>query len=256
MRRLEPLFRALASPARREMLDLLRTQPMTTGDLAAQAKQSRFSVMQHLRVLVSAGLVVPRRRGRERWNYLNAVPLQQMYDRWVRPYEASWADSLVKFGQSVEKEQSMPKPCKYTDVELEIPIAAPQKRVWNSLINDISDWWPRDFFVSDKAKSMLLEPLPGGRLYEDWGVRRGVLWGSVLLIDAPSTLELLCHVTPRFGGPRLSMLRLALTEKNSSTTLALTDSTMGRVDGKTASYLNDGWRAIFAESFKRWVEER
>src|SRR5436190_12155751 len=109
--KLVPLFRALANPVRRTMLDRLRDEAMTTGRLAEELKLSRFTVMQHLRVLVTAGLVLPRKRGRERWNHLNAVPLQQMYERWVRPYEAAWAAGLVRLKDKLEKEKPMAEVC-------------------------------------------------------------------------------------------------------------------------------------------------
>ena len=69
--------------------------------------------MKHLDVLVGAGLGGSRRKGRVRWNHLNAVPLQQMYEHWVRPYEAVWATSLIRFKDATEhshQEKIMPAP--------------------------------------------------------------------------------------------------------------------------------------------------
>ena len=72
------VWRALASPWRRRLLDRLRTAPATTGELAAGLPElSRFAVMQHLAVLTEAGLVLPERRGRDRVNHLNPVPLRE-----------------------------------------------------------------------------------------------------------------------------------------------------------------------------------
>lgn len=102
---LEPVWKALASPLRRRVLDLLRNGPKTTGELAdAFPKLSRFAVMQHLTVLESGGLVVARRDGRSRLNYLNPVPLQQIYDRWVSRYQETWAEALVALKNSLERE--------------------------------------------------------------------------------------------------------------------------------------------------------
>src|SRR5882672_1934359 len=94
-RELPPVFRALADPSRRRILDLLRERPRTTGELAAAFPRSRFAVMKHLTVLERARLIVPRREGRLRWNHLNAVPLERLYERWVRPYESHWARGLL-----------------------------------------------------------------------------------------------------------------------------------------------------------------
>jgi DNA-binding transcriptional ArsR family regulator len=96
-------WRALANPHRRRMLDLLRAGPMTTGDIAGRfPRLSRFAVMQHLGVLGQGNLVVHRRDGRQRLNYLNPVPIQQIYDRWVSRYQASWAESLVTLKEALE----------------------------------------------------------------------------------------------------------------------------------------------------------
>jgi DNA-binding transcriptional ArsR family regulator len=92
---LDPVWRALGSPLRRRILDLLRDGPRTTGDLAASVPEvSRFAVMQHLDVLAEADLVLVRREGRERWNHLNAVPIRRIHDRWVSRYSGLWAAEL------------------------------------------------------------------------------------------------------------------------------------------------------------------
>jgi DNA-binding transcriptional ArsR family regulator len=97
------VWKALASPARRAMLDDLRNGPMTTGAIAARfPKLSRFAVMQHLRVLEEAELVIPRREGRERYNYLNPVPIQQIFDRWVVRYMKPWTEALVSLRDELE----------------------------------------------------------------------------------------------------------------------------------------------------------
>ena len=92
------------------MLDLLRDGPMTTGDLATHfPKHSRFAVMQHLRMLEKATLVIPHREGRTRLNYLNPVPIQRIFHRWVSKYQEPWAESLVSMKATLEAEHSRTK---------------------------------------------------------------------------------------------------------------------------------------------------
>ena len=92
---LEAVWKALANPLRRMMLDVLRDGPATTGTLAKHFPDlTRFAVMQHLRVLEDAELVIPRREGRKRFNYLNPVPIQAVYDRWVVRYMRPWTGAL------------------------------------------------------------------------------------------------------------------------------------------------------------------
>ncbi|PZR00711.1 MAG: transcriptional regulator [Cereibacter sphaeroides] len=91
----DPVFRALASPFRRSLMDALRDGPLTTGSLcAAFPAQDRCTVMQHLGVLTDAGLVVAERRGRERWNHLNTLPIRRIQDRWIAPHAARAVDKL------------------------------------------------------------------------------------------------------------------------------------------------------------------
>ena len=81
------VFKALADDRRREILDLLKDGPRTTGELCEHFRRvSRCTVMQHIGVLEAAGLVIAKREGRVRWNYLNVVPVQEIYDRWISQY--------------------------------------------------------------------------------------------------------------------------------------------------------------------------
>lgn len=97
------VFKALSDPTRRKILDLLRARPRTTGGLSRSFDTTRFAVMKHLRVLASARLVLVRRRGRERWNVLDPVPIRQLSRRWIRPFEAGRADALLRLKRLVEE---------------------------------------------------------------------------------------------------------------------------------------------------------
>jgi DNA-binding transcriptional ArsR family regulator len=89
------VFKALAHPKRRRMLDRLKDEPHTTGMLVeAFPQMDRCTVMMHLKVLEEAELIIARREGRERWNHLNAMPIKQIHDRWISEY-ASHAVSVL-----------------------------------------------------------------------------------------------------------------------------------------------------------------
>lgn len=90
---LDPIWKALSDPTRRGILDLLNAQPRTTGDLATRFNVSRFAVMKHLTVLEESGLISVKRKGRERWNHLEAAPLARIYDRWVSR-QTAWSPTL------------------------------------------------------------------------------------------------------------------------------------------------------------------
>ena len=83
----DAIFKALANGKRRQMLDAIRHAPLTTGALCEKfPEMDRCTVMQHLKVLEDADLIIPRREGRERWNHLNALPIQAIHDRWISQY--------------------------------------------------------------------------------------------------------------------------------------------------------------------------
>jgi DNA-binding transcriptional ArsR family regulator len=102
---LDAVFKALANPVRREICDELRLRPLTTKQLCACFPElDRTTVMLHLRVLEDAGLVVPVRKGRERFNYLDAMPIQAIHERWIGPHAAGAADGLGRLKRELEKE--------------------------------------------------------------------------------------------------------------------------------------------------------
>ena len=98
------IWKALADPCRRRILDLVRERPRTTGELARPFEVSRFMVMKHLKQLVDAGLVLVVRRGRERWNHLNPAPIQEIWRRWIEPFAVAAADSMHRLKVRAESD--------------------------------------------------------------------------------------------------------------------------------------------------------
>jgi DNA-binding transcriptional ArsR family regulator len=97
------VFKALANPARRFLLDLLFLRDgRTLGELESELEMTRIGVMKHLRVLESAGLVVTRRSGREKLHFLNPVPIGQIYDRWIDKYRERRTSALVDLKRKLE----------------------------------------------------------------------------------------------------------------------------------------------------------
>jgi uncharacterized protein YndB with AHSA1/START domain len=142
----DDVFKALADPTRRGLLDeLFRQDGQTLGALESRFAMSRFGVMKHLRQLEEAGLVVTRRRGREKLHFLNPVPIRLVHDRWVSKYAEPWASALS--GLKDRLESSMEK-------VFEIYIRTTPERLWEAITDpDIrskyqfgvrveSDWTP------------------------------------------------------------------------------------------------------------------
>lgn len=100
------IFKALGHRVRREILDHLKKQPCTTGTLCELfPKMDRCTVMQHLRVLEEAQLILVQRKGRERWNILDAMPIHTIHERWIGPYAAYASNMLSALKREVETEQ-------------------------------------------------------------------------------------------------------------------------------------------------------
>jgi DNA-binding transcriptional ArsR family regulator len=97
------IFKGLADSRRRRILDLLKLGPRTTGELCERFKGlDRCTVMQHIGVLERAGLIIGRREGRNRWNYLNVAPFKEIYDRWISSYASEAVELLGRLKRNLE----------------------------------------------------------------------------------------------------------------------------------------------------------
>ena len=98
------VYKALADGRRREILDLLKDEPRTTGDICSHFEGSldRCTVMQHLGVLEKAGLVFTKKEGRFKWNYLDSVPIREIYDRWINRFASHNAELLTELKSTLE----------------------------------------------------------------------------------------------------------------------------------------------------------
>jgi DNA-binding transcriptional ArsR family regulator len=102
---IDDVFKALADPTRRRLLDELFEQDgQTLSALEQRLPMTRFGVAKHLKVLEGAGLVTTRRRGREKLHFLNPVPIREVHDRWVSKYAEPWAAALTGLKRDLEEE--------------------------------------------------------------------------------------------------------------------------------------------------------
>lgn len=123
---MDEVFRALADPTRRTLLDeLFKQDGQTLSALQGRLPMTRFGVMKHLKVLEEAGLVVAKRRGREKLHFLNAVPIRLVHDRWVDKYTALWAAALSELKHKLE-DRTMEK-------VFEIYIKTTPERLWQAI---------------------------------------------------------------------------------------------------------------------------
>jgi uncharacterized protein YndB with AHSA1/START domain len=146
----DEVFKALGDATRRQLLDaLFELDGQTLGMLEQRLPMTRFGVMKHLRILEAAGLVVTRRRGREKLHFLNPVPIRQVHDRWVSKYAEPWAATLTELKQQLETtmEKVFEIYIKTTPERLWEAITDPKLRAkYNFGASIASDWAPGSHF--------------------------------------------------------------------------------------------------------------
>ena len=153
---MDDVFKALADPTRRSLLDeLYKEDGQTLTALERRLPMTRIAVMKHLRVLEAAGLVATKRRGREKLHFLNAVPIRLVHDRWVSKYAEPWAATLTGLKHRLE-EDPMEK-------VFEIYIKTTPERLWEAITDAemrasysfgvavVSDWTPGSSYASGHA---------------------------------------------------------------------------------------------------------
>jgi uncharacterized protein YndB with AHSA1/START domain len=168
------VFKALADPTRRSLLDeLFKEDGQTLSALEARLAMTRFGVMKHLRLLEKAGLVVTKRRGREKLHFLNPVPIRLVHDRWVSKYAAPWAARLSELKQRLEN--------KTMEKIFEIYIKTTPELLWRAITDTelISKYTFGVVVNSDWTR---------GSRYEGGGGGRILFEGENLEVDPPRRL--------------------------------------------------------------------
>jgi uncharacterized protein YndB with AHSA1/START domain/DNA-binding transcriptional ArsR family regulator len=235
MEELEPVFRALADPHRRTLLDGLRERDgLTLGELeAALPQMTRFGVMKHLRVLEAAHLVVTRRDGRRKLHFLNPVPIRLIADRWISRYAEPLVEAMADIKHSVEK-QAMSESPRHV---YEVYIAATPERVWRALTDSelTKQYYYGNTVESDwKPGSPLIYRNPDGTTSIE---------GEVLEADPPRRLV---H-TFFFPGTDESPSRCtwSIEPRGAASLLILTHD---EFDGETSTYrsVEHGWVSVLS----------
>jgi len=251
------VWKALADPTRRRLMDLLRERARTTGELCTsfEPSLSRFAVMKHLRTLERAGLVVVRHQGRESWHFLNAVPLRRIYDHWVSKYDSRWAESLLQLKSKAEQQNTAKKEATTMEtihIEQEILIEEGPGRVFDALTTDVDAWWNQGFFTPNSI--FRLEANVGGRFYEDFGVEKGgTLYATVTYIKKGEKLRMIGPMG--MSGAVMGAIDFALESRDGATLLKLSHHIIGEVDGTVQETYTNGWQELLSQNLKIFVEQ-
>jgi DNA-binding transcriptional ArsR family regulator len=255
--RLSIVFKALGHPIRRQILDILKKSPKTTGELNEYFPEvSRYAIMKHLKSLEEGDLVVVRREGKYRVNYLNAVPLQEMHDRWVGKYMQSTASSLLNLRSAVEQKGGKEEMSNTNNfqIEQELLIDATREEVFKALTERVEDWWEFRLAPKDVTSHFTFEPVPGGRFIEKWGEDKGAVWGSVYYVNAPEEIRLHGHLGMQ--GAVNSAYTYRLLEKEGKTLLQLSHSASGILQDNWEEEHIKGWEYLLGTLLKNYVENK
>jgi uncharacterized protein YndB with AHSA1/START domain len=212
----DDVFRALADPTRRSLLDeLFREDGQTLGALEGRFSMTRFGVMKHLKQLEDAGLVVTRRRGREKLHFLNPVPIRLVHDRWVSKYAEQWTAALSGLKNRLES---------HMEKVFEIYIRTTPERLWEAITDTeirskyqfgmraTSDWTPGSRYeMSSPAGGLLgegvnLEIDPPRRLVQSMVA----LWGDD--VKSEGTSRITWEIEPVGDSCRLTVIHDQLRE--------------------------------------------
>ncbi|PLT27933.1 SRPBCC domain-containing protein [Peribacillus deserti] len=252
---LSNVFKALGHPIRRGILDILKQSPKTTGELNEYFPEvTRYAIMKHLTILEEGHLVVVRREGRYRRNFLNAVPLQEVHDRWVGKYMQTTASTLLNIRSAVNQKGGNIEKMNDFRIEQEIFIDGPRDEVFKALTERVEDWWEFRLAPKGASSQFSFDPVPGGQFVEKWGGNEGAVWGNVYFVNAPEEIRLYGHLGMQ--GAVNSAYTYRLLEKEGGTLLQLSHTASGMIQENWEQDHSKGWEYLLGTLLKNYVEEK
>ena len=243
----DAVFKALADPVRREILDRLRDGPQTTGALAAPFAQTRFGVMKHLDTLEAAGLILIERRGRERWNHLNGAALEAALTRWLTPFQRQWSARLGALKQHLEDSMQ-----NFVEIRQSVSLSAPRERVFRALTRDIGAWWA--FRQTGQGASLSVEPEIGAQMIERGADGHQAIWARVEEIQPPARL----YLAGRFAlvGAVAGRVHFDLSEDGAGCRLDVAHQAVGAISPEAQASFTQGWRVLLHEALPAHLAAR
>ncbi|RPF53254.1 SRPBCC domain-containing protein [Aquisalibacillus elongatus] len=247
------VFKALAHPVRRRILDHIKHHPSTTGELVSRFPDiSRYAVMKHLRTLEDSQLLLSRKEGRSRINYLNVVPLQTVHNRWVSQYEELQSHNLLSLKNQIEGGNQMSGLVHDSfKIEQKINIKGSKEEVFKALTTDISKWWTYSVFDGENT-TLTLDAKPGG-LFLETNEEGGALWGTVTYVKENEELRL--NGLLGMKGAVDSAYSYTLEQDGDYTTLKLSHHAVGLLDPEWHKMHNEGWQELLGDFLKDYVEK-
>ena len=261
---MELVFRALGSATRREILDrLYERDGQTLTELAEPMAMTRFGAMRHLDVLEQANLIVTRRVGRTKLHHLNAVPIQEIHDRWLSRYTARWAGALTRLKTQLETEdESMGGEATTEDRATEESATQDtEERIYFQIYIRTT---PEELWEAITSAEFTRQYFHGTAIESDWKVGSPVTYynadrtvavdGEVLEVDRPHRLSYTWHVLYSDDAAKEEPSRVTweIEVVEDSCRLRMTHDRFPR-DSVVPDGVRDGWPAIIS-SLKSLIE--
>jgi uncharacterized protein YndB with AHSA1/START domain/DNA-binding transcriptional ArsR family regulator len=243
---MDKIFKALSDKSRRQILDLVKNKPgINVNDLTEHFEFSRFAVMKHIKIMENADLIVSKKSGKNKLLYLNAMPIQYMYDRWISKFSKEWASSLAELKYTLEKEgEKMENDLKHIFVTY---IKTTKEKLWEALTKGELT---KKYYYNTEINSDLK---PGSKIIYTRKNEKGdveiPIKGKILEIEP---MKKLVHTFSLQNDDKPSKVTYEIEEANDSIKLTLTHDGF---DEKTVTYNSvvEGWPLIFS-ALKTYLE--
>ena len=140
--------------------------------------------------------------------------------------------------------------------DLQVKIDADLYHAWEYYFNQINGWWPKDFHTSPKTKRFRVDTFIGGKIYEDYGEGCGLLWGEVIGVDYPYSLQIKGYLPKESGGPGTTFEKYSFIPENGGTIVKYEMDCLGNVSQQSINTLKNNWKMLLERHFLPYCEKR
>jgi uncharacterized protein YndB with AHSA1/START domain len=232
----DEVFEALADPTRRKLLDMLHERDgQTLTELEGRFEMTRFGCMKHLKVLEQAGLITTQKVGRNKHHYLNPVPIQLVYDRWVSKYASSWTSGMTALKRKLEEKQLITAPAHV----YEIFIRATAEEIWDALTKPELT---QQYYYGSLARG---DFAPGSDYTYEREDGYTLISGKVLEAQRPHMLKMTFQVRWAPDVPGISTVTYTITPEEGQCKLTLTHEDIA-AHGPEGEGITEGWARILS----------
>lgn len=252
----DDVWTALGHPARRRILDLIRSHPRTTGEIdaelaAADLVSSRFATQRHLQALRDVRLVITTEHGRQRLNAFNAATLHQATIGWLDPVSRDVATSLDHIRRLATTPEEIMTDVRHIHILQSIDIAATPRRVWKAIVDQTGAWWGEPFLITEGDRiEITVEARLGGTIRERSGDAEAT-WGTVTAITPGARLRF--SGAMGMDGATHGTVDYHLEELGDTTRVTVEHEAIGALDDDVRDSYDWGWSEL-NDRLRAWIE--